>query len=156
MTGRHESKPVIIQPDSVTIKNVTDVPESSASEVSGGFSITQEALTEAWNSFADTLKIEDSRLYSTLTTHTPILENETKIIFQISNPLQKEPLQNIQPRLLQHLKTTLNNNKVDIEITLAEKNGATKAYTAEDKFAQMSRKNPALLTLKQQFALDFE
>ena len=155
MTGRHESKPVV-QSESATIKDIIDVPAMPDSKDAGGFLINQEALSEAWNSFANTLIIEDSRLYSTLTTHMPILENETKIIFQISNPLQKEPLLKIQPRLLQHLKTTLNNDNVNIEITLAEKNGTTKAYTAEDKFAQMSRKNPALLTFKQQFGLDFE
>ena len=121
-----------------------------------GFPITQKKLTEAWNSFADTLKTEDARLFSTLTAHTPTLEGETKIVFQISNPLQKEPLQKIQSTLLQHLKATLNNEKAEIEIIVAEKNETAKAYTAEDKFAQMSRKNPALMTLKQQFHLDFE
>ena len=156
MTGRPETKPAAIQPEPETIKNITDIPANSASERTERLSINQETLSEAWNSFADTLKTDDFRLYSTLTAHTPTLENGTKIIFQISNPLQKEPLQKIQQRLLQYLKTALNNENTEIEIVLAEKNETAKAYTAEDKFAQMSRKNPALLTLKQQFALDFE
>jgi hypothetical protein len=83
------------------------------------------------------------------------LEGETKIVFQISNPLQEEPLQKIKSELLKHLRATLDNENVEIEIALAEKNETIKAYTAEDKFAQMSRKNPARLTFKQQFTLDF-
>jgi len=122
----------------------------------GNQPVTQEILTAAWNSFANAVKTEDTRIFSILTAHIPKLENETQVVFQISNPLQKEPLQQIQSRLLQHLRTAMDNGNAEIEIVLAEKQETAKAYTAEDKFAQMSYKNPALLTLKQQFILDFE
>ncbi len=118
--------------------------------------ITQEALVAAWTGFADSLKAEEPRLYSMLMAHTPQLENETEIIFQISNPLQREPLQKIHSQLLRHLRGALDNEKAEIKIIVAEKTETTKAYTAEDKFTQMSRKNPALLNFKQQFSLDFD
>jgi hypothetical protein len=57
---------------------------------------------------------------------------------------------------LEHLRTSLDNETVEIEIVLSENTETSKAYTAEDKFAQMNRKNPVLLTFKQQFSLDFE
>jgi len=152
MAGRPEPKPVTVKIEPATIENTTDVPPTPSRGDSGGF----QSLADAWNSFADALKTEDTRLFSILTAHTPTLEDETKIIFQISNPLQKEPLQKIQPRLLQYLRSALNNENTEMEIVLSEKNETTKAYTAEDKFAQMSRKNPVLLTFKQQFGLDFE
>jgi DNA polymerase-3 subunit gamma/tau len=127
------------------------VNASPPSEDLGGFD-----LGGFWNAFADTVKTSDPRLFSMLTAHAPNLEGGTKIVFPIGNPLQKEPLQKILPDLLQHIRTALNNENIEIEILLTEKTETTKAYTAEDKFAQMSRKNPALMTLKQQFALDFE
>jgi len=117
--------------------------------------ITQENLISAWNSFADTIK-DDTRIFSTLTSHSPALEDETKIIFAISNSLQKEPLQKIQPKLLQYLQTAFGNETIEIEIVLSEKNENSKIFTAEEKFAQMNSKNPALMTFKQQFNLDFE
>ena len=168
-TASQKAHPVI---PSVSIKEamagktvtVTETPTPSPKETTnevpvstaGNQPITQDALTTAWNSFADTLKTEDMRLFSMLTAHSPTPESEAKIIFKISNPLQKEPLQKIHARLLQHLRTALDNKNIEIEIAVAEKNETTKAYTAEDKFAQMTQKNPALMTFKQQFSLDFE
>jgi len=134
----------------------TETGETAPISVTAGDkAVTCEALAAAWNSFANTVKTEDMRLFSILTAHTPVLEGETKIVFKIMNPLQNEPFQNVQTRLLQHLKTTLDNEKAEIEIVFAEKNETAKAYTAEDKFMQMSRKNPSLLTFRQQFSLDF-
>ena len=157
MAGYPETKTTPVAETKTTlIENVTTASIVTSSAQSGNQTITQETLTAAWNSFANAVKTEDVRLFSMLTAHTPSLTGETNIVFQISNPLQKEPLQQIQPRLLQHLRSALNNENTEIEIVMAEKNETAKAYTVEDKFAQMSRKNPALLTFKQQFVLDFE
>ena len=131
------------------------IPETSVSTTENQ-RITQDALIAAWDKFANTLKTEDMRLFSMFTAHAPVLENETKIVFKISNPLQAEPFQKIQPKLLQHLYATLENKNVEVEIRVAENNETTKAYTAEDKFAQMIGKNPVLMYFKQQFVLDFE
>ena len=54
------------------------------------------------------------------------------------------------------VKHEVNINKaVEKEITTIETKTTTKAYTAEEKFAEMSLKNPALMAFKQQFSLDF-
>jgi len=152
MAGHPEPKPAAVQPaEPSTTEKITVIPPSPPLSNSGGFT-----LTEAWNKFADTLKTEDVRLFSILTAQAPVMEGETKIVFQISNPLQREPFQKIQPSLLQYLQTALKNEKIEIEIVVPEKSEMIKAYTPEDKFAQMSRKNPALLTFKQQFGLDFD
>jgi len=148
-------KPTVAEkPEQPLTENVTGEPIPLPVK-SGNRPVSQETLTAAWNDFANTIKTEDTRLFSILTAHTPVLEGETKIVFHISNPLQNEPLHKIQPGLLQHLKTALDNEKAELEIVLAEKNETTKAYTVEDKFVQMSRKNPSLLTFRQQFVLDF-
>ena len=156
MAGRPESKPTAAEKtESAPIENTIGEPLPLSAK-SGNSTVTQESLAAAWNGFADTIKTEDTRLFSILVARPPVLEDETKVIFHISNPLQNEPLQKIQSRLLQHLKTALDNETVGIEIVLAENHETAKAYTAEDKFTHMSRKNPSLLTFKQQFALDFE
>jgi DNA polymerase-3 subunit gamma/tau len=151
-----EPKPTpAIKTEPPQVVEPADKPAEPATKP-GNRPITREALIEAWTGFADALKSDDTRLFSMLTAYTPDLENKTRIVFQISNPLQKDPLQKIQSRLLRHLRAALDNASAEIEIVLAEKNETAKAYTTEDKFAQMSRKNPALLTFKQQFTLDFE
>jgi len=157
MAGHPEMKVTpVAEPKTALTENVSTTVVAAPPAKTGNQPITQEALTAAWNSFANAMKAEDTRIFSMLTAHVPNLAGETNIIFQISNPLQKEPLHQIQPRLLQHLRDALDNEDAEIEIVLAEKNETSKAYTAEDKFTQMSRKNPALMTFKQQFILDFE
>jgi DNA polymerase-3 subunit gamma/tau len=143
--------PVALKPEEEAKPGVLPPQEASADTP-----ITQDALTVAWNSFADSLKTEEPRLYSILTAYSPQLRDETGIIFFINNPLQKEPLQKIHSRLLQYLRSTLHNAKIEIQTLLAEQTESAKAYTAEDKFALMGKKNPALLTFKQQFMLDFD
>jgi DNA polymerase-3 subunit gamma/tau len=151
MAGSSESKPSSVAASAPPQEEKPAVPSAKADNKP----ITPDGLTAAWNNFSNMLKTDDTRLFSMLTAHAPHLAGETKIVFPISNPLQKEPLQKIQPKLLQHLKLALDNERAEIEFVLAEKNETAKAYTTEDKFAQMSRKNPALLTFKQQFTLDF-
>ena len=146
MSGHQQPKP-LEKPTPPQIETRAGEPLPT-SVMAGNKPITPETLAAAWNSFADAIKPEDTRLFSILTAQAPVLEGETKIIFKIANTLQQEPLQKIQPRLLQHLKTTLDNEMTEIEVVL-------NAYTAEDKFAQMSQKNPSLLILKQQLMLDF-
>jgi DNA polymerase-3 subunit gamma/tau len=156
MAGQSEPKSAPATESTLPQEEKTTAPPVEPLPKAGNKPVTQDALAAAWNSFANALKSEDARLFSMLTAHTPSLEDETKIVFQISNPLQKDPLQKIQSKLLRHLRAALDNENAEIEIVLAEKDETNKAYTAEDKFAQMSRKNPALLTFKQQFTLDFE
>jgi DNA polymerase-3 subunit gamma/tau len=117
---------------------------------------SQEELVSAWNEFAESVKVDEPRLYSILTAYPAQLKNGTEVVFLINNVLQKEAMRKIEPQLLSYLRKSLKNEKIDILVEQAVKTEKSKAYTQEDKFAQMSKKNPALLTLKQNFMLDFE
>jgi DNA polymerase-3 subunit gamma/tau len=157
MTGSAELKTTpVVKPAQPLSEEVAILPDEAPTAKTDNKPITQEALTAAWNKFAEALKTEDARLFGILSSHTPGIKDETKIIFSIGNALQKEPLQKELSRLLQHLRNELENGKIEIEITLTEKNETGKAYSNEDKFAQMCRKNPSLMTFKQQLNLDFD
>jgi hypothetical protein len=117
--------------------------------------ITQEILMEAWTSFAEKYKAEP-RLYDLLTAQTPQLGENATINFTIISTLQQEAFQKIDAALIGYLREQLNNSKIKINPVSPEKQDTHKAYTAEDKFAQMCQKNPALLTFKQRFMLDFD
>ncbi len=155
MSGQAVVAPSSSSTEPIAVERETSVPEDIA-EKTIGISFTQEALVKVWNEFAHALKNENPRLFSTLTAHSPQLKDETEIIFLVNNALQREPLQHVQAKLLQYLRTSLQNNKVELSIQVAEKKENTKPYTAEDRFTQMSKKNPALLSFKQRFMLDFE
>ncbi len=130
----------------------TDTPAKTNADTP----ITQEALTIAWNNFAERFKTADSRLFSILTASQPQLKSGTEVDFMINNSLQKDALQKICSSLLHHLRNELQNDHIEVQFVLTEKKENLKAYTAEDKFAQMCSKNPALIAFKQQFLLDFD
>lgn len=117
---------------------------------------TQQQLEESWKKYADDLKSNEPRIYSTLVAYQPVLKENNIIEFSISNPLQEEIIQNIKTNLLTYLKKSLNNFSIDIVTSITEIVEGSKLYTAQDKFEHMAKKNPELLKLKQQFNLDFE
>jgi DNA polymerase-3 subunit gamma/tau len=116
--------------------------------------VTPEVLNAAWADFAEKYKNE-TRAYSMLTADKPRLEENTRICFTLSNTIHQEAMQKIQQELQKYLREQLQNNQLELQPLFLEKQEHQKAYTAEDKFAVMSRKNPALLELKQRFLLDF-
>jgi DNA polymerase-3 subunit gamma/tau len=59
-----------------------------------------------------------------------------------------------QTELLQFLRKSLNNFDIKLDITVNESMEKEFAYTAEEKFAKLKSKNPALETLKKTFNLD--
>jgi DNA polymerase-3 subunit gamma/tau len=136
-------------------KNVTLPQNEQTTENMPTKPVTQEALTEAWLSFAEMNRTEKQN-YSLLTNSTPQLAQDTKVNFTVNNIFQQEAFQKIHSVLTDYLRGKLNNHQVEILLILAEKRDAPKAYTAEEKFAQMSKKNPLLLTFKQKLMLDFE
>ncbi|MDR0815569.1 MAG: DNA polymerase III subunit gamma/tau [Bacteroidales bacterium] len=117
--------------------------------------VTPEALNTAWAAFAEKYKNE-SRYYNMLTADTPRLEEDARIGFTVGNSFYQEAMQKIQQELQKYLREQLQNSRLEIQPHFLEKQETHKAYTAEDKFAVMSQKNPALLELKQRFLLDFE
>ncbi|MDR2037890.1 MAG: DNA polymerase III subunit gamma/tau [Bacteroidales bacterium] len=156
--------------DALTSKNtpvkeqVPPVPENKQPEITPDEDIrdsidqnfSQDDLLTVWNSYAEKYKDDEPRLHSMLMAYSPQISDGYKIIFTISNTLQRDAFQKINSDLLRYIREELKNKQIKIELSIIEKQENQKAYTAEDKFTQMSKKNPALLTFKQRFMLDFE
>jgi len=139
------------------VQEITLDEESSGIQVAArDQQVTQEQLEESWKEYAEGYKSNEPRIYSTLVAYQPILTENSKIDFSVSNQLQEEMINNIRINLLTYLKKSLNNYSLDIVTAITEKVESNKLYTSEDKFDHMAKKNPELLKLKQQFNLDFE
>jgi DNA polymerase-3 subunit gamma/tau len=121
---------------------------------------SQEELTRAWDAFAETIKTEYPRMYSTIKNNAPDYKDDFKLNFSLNNKGQEEEFTvRIKPILLNYLRKELNNYTIDIVVNFAHDGSNEKKnmyYTAEDKFQYLSEKNPILAKLKQQFNLDFE
>ncbi len=117
---------------------------------------TEKDLIEKWHAFSN--KVGDKpRIFNTLTSKDPKLENKNIVSFLIDNNLQQEKINEIRNELLAFLKLELKNSFIDLKLIMSDKEEENnKLYTAEDKFKHMISKNVDLNKLKQEFNLDLE
>jgi predicted ribosome quality control (RQC) complex YloA/Tae2 family protein len=79
-----------------------------------------------------------------------IIELKTK------SSLEKEILDRFEADLLMHLRKSLKNSTVQIQLTLDETKESTKLYTSRDKLQHMIGQNQDLKLLQEALGLDYE
>ena len=118
-------------------------------------SFTQDQLNEYWDTFVDKLEKKGKyNLAAILKIDTPKLTDDDVIQLEFPNSTNKIEVERNQFDLLQFLRKSLNNFNIRLEISVNEVMDKKYAYTSEDKYAKLLKKNPALETLKQTFNLD--
>jgi DNA polymerase-3 subunit gamma/tau len=118
-------------------------------------SFTQDQLNEYWDTFVDKLEKKGKyNLAAILKIDTPKLTDDDQIQLEFPNSTNKIEVERNQFDLLQFLRKSLNNFNIRLEISVNEALDKKYAYTSEDKYAKLLKKNPALETLKQTFNLD--
>ncbi|NUM51516.1 MAG: DNA polymerase III subunit gamma/tau [Flavobacteriales bacterium] len=117
---------------------------------------TLEAFMECWQQIANAYRLKNNiSLYSTFTVRKPILHENYLVEIVIDNKVQEEELNAEKIEILNLLRTSLNNYKIQICTTVNKNEKTRKAYTSSDKFKEMATENPLLNTLREQLDLDF-
>lgn len=115
------------------------------------------SLEEAWASFADALKQKNKiNLASTLTARKPEKENESTIIFNVTNQVQADEINALKTDLIAYLKNKLKASTLQLKINVDKTDVERKPYTGEEKYLRMAEKNPAVTKLRQQFNLEID
>ena len=119
---------------------------------------TTEELIDAWNEFAEKIKPDRPRMYSTLKGYQPIRKDDQGVELILDNTVQQEEFQrDIKQDLLDYLKEKLNNHLISLTSSVkSEIEKKSILYTSRDKFEHMLKKNPDLGKLKQEFNLDLD
>jgi DNA polymerase-3 subunit gamma/tau len=116
---------------------------------------TESKMREVWMLFAEKINKEGKmNLFITLTSSDPTLEEETLINLKISNDAQEKILDENKIELMDHLRTSLNNDFISLKTELSEDIKSDVPYTPKDKFIKMTEENPHLNTLQQKLGLD--
>ena len=116
---------------------------------------TESRMREVWMLFAEKINKEGKmNLFITLTSSDPTLEKETLINLKISNDAQEKILDENKIELMDHLRTSLNNDFISLKTELSEDKKSDVPYTPKDKFIKMTEENPHLNTLQQKLGLD--
>lgn len=119
-------------------------------------SFTEKELIDKWHQFADKMG-DRPRIFNTLTSKDPKLEENNIVSFIIDNNLQEGKINEISNELLAYLKNELKNSNIELKLIIADLEVENnKLYTSEDKFKHMLLKNEDLGKLKQEFNLDLE
>ena len=127
-------------------------------EVAHNERFTAEELEKSWGVYVEKLQNEKPRIYSSLKSRTPFLNEELNVELEFVNLDQLENFNHqVRNSLENHLKRELKNAGIEIITTLKESDAKGKRlYTSEEKFDYLSKKNPNIVKLKQQFNLDFD
>lgn len=144
--------------DQVTVEPEIHVdPMDTEIEVVSEYFTTEE-LIDAWNEFAEKIKSDRPRMYSTLKGYLPVRKDDQGIELVLDNIVQQEEFQrDIKQDLLDYLKEKLNNQFISIISSVKnETEKKSRLYTSRDKFEHLLKKNPDLGRLKQEFNLDLD
>jgi len=118
--------------------------------------LTNSLLKTYWMEFAEQLKDDQPRIYSTLTVQIPELSPDKKIKLSLNNPLQEKAIRSIQNELLQFLRSRSGHSDLEMETTVPEDQTEKRIYTQEEKYQYLQQKNPDLDLFRQSLNLDLE
>jgi len=116
---------------------------------------SQKELEKAWKSYhAKLIKSGQKSIAATLNADLPVLNDDFKISLTLPNTLMQDQIEKEKPKLIKHLRTTLNNYGIQLSIIVNETVEKKFAYTPQEKYAKLLEKNPAIAKLKEAFKLD--
>ena len=126
---------------------------SSGQEENRPFTLDQ--FRGAWAGLYTIFK-EEPRLLAILKEYTPELIDEQHCVLTLSNPWQKTAFKQFGKSVMDHMRATLHNSKLQLTLQVDETTVVQKAYTAEEKYKVLLGKNEELANLKTALALQLE
>ena len=152
-----EKKTISINPNTEKEKEET-THEIVADEKRNKEHFSQEDLDDCWKNYGHQKHNEGKHnLLSILRDKKAILEDNHTIRVNLDNKVQEEVFNEDKSNILGFIKTHLKNDEITIQVMVTPvKEEEMKAYTAEDKFKKMVKKNPDLSILKDKFDLEID
>jgi DNA polymerase-3 subunit gamma/tau len=116
--------------------------------------VSEEALLEAWEAYTQSLhKKGEKILASILEMEKPKLQ-DTAICLTYSNNTNKLELERSQYPLMMYLKKRLRNYDLHLKIKVNEEVAKKYAFTPQEKYEKLKKKNNNIELLKKTFGLD--
>ena len=139
-----ENKTISINIGSEEKKQEEETSQTTHLENLNTKDFTQENLNSCWQKFASEKQNDGKHnLLSILRDKKAILGDDYNICVSLDNKVQEEVLNEERSNILGYLKSKLENDKITLKIDIKPiKEEEIKAYTPEDKFKKMAKKNP--------------
>lgn len=115
----------------------------------------QARLEQTWISYQQKLQKKGERsIASILAADKPVLKENFVIEFTLPNKLMEDQLRQGKPKLMKHLRESLNNYGISLQVLVNETVEKKFAYTPQEKYSKLKEKNPLIEKLKDSFQLD--
>ncbi len=128
--------------------------QTSYSESYEDYIFNENDLSYYWREFTTILPVEEKANGSRMMNMTPKLLNTTTFEVVVENDMVKGFMMKLKPHIESHLREKLHNRKITMTVRVSEDNENQRAYSHVERFQMMSKKNPALLKLKEAFGLE--
>ncbi len=116
---------------------------------------TEKEMQKQWSDYVHKLdKAGRKILASNLSIDQPKLLGGSTIWIQLPNTTMKKEIEREQSGLLDFLKAQLNNYHISLKISVNEEHAKQLAYTPEEKYEKLRKKNPEIDLLRKEFDLD--
>ena len=117
--------------------------------------LTQERLEELWKELIERSK-GDEKLYELLVDKKIELKNNNLFTIQVTNLYFDSLFKNYQTDILGFLREATNNEALMYKVVVVVEHVEHKAYLPREKFEEMVKVNPSMLTLRKLFPdIDF-
>ena len=116
---------------------------------------TLDQLHDAWAGLKSIFAGEP-RLMAVLSEHRPQLIDSEHAVLTLANPWQQSEFKKYGKQVMNHIRKTLHNSKLQLSLQLAEYDTSARAYTAEEKYKVLLGQNAELGNLKSALGLQLE
>ena len=116
---------------------------------------SQEELVEVWDLFIKSYMDKSPSFANAIAKYPPVLKDGYEIDYKVDSLIITKDLLSVTS-LLEFLKNRLNNNQIKLNPLVTAKSEQKTAYTDREKFAELTKKYPAINDFKNQLNLEIE
>ena len=148
---RQQAKPSKM---SIIPGSIVDTKERQQTE---DMPFTQEDLEFQWLSMCNRMpehRQELAGIATRMKNMNPVITQLPQVEVTVDNALIKQEMENIQKSIVKTLQIYLRNNQITLSILVSDKPQQTKILSRREQFELMSKENPAVEKLRQEFNLE--
>ena len=134
--------------------NIIPGTVSGSMEQQTNAEFTQEELELQWMSMCNRMPQEYSGIATRMKNMNPVITEFPKLQVTVDNTLIQQQMEDFKGRIVKTLINSLHNVGITIDIIVAEQTGQKKPLTRREQFEALSKENPAVEKLRQDFDLE--
>ena len=145
----------LLQKDQTSKMNVIPGTIAGSKDQQTDVEFTQEDLELQWMAMCNRMPQEFSGIATRMKNMSPVITEFPKLQVTVDNTLIQQQMEEFKGRIVKTLINSLHNVGITLEITVAEQTGPKKKLlTRREQFEALSKENPAVEKLRQEFDLE--